>query len=170
MEKFELKIFMEKFDKYDTYVGAPVVVICNGINITKHDESNSESIVSDYYFSFFEGWLRILPTIIRTTDEVRCPSSEDPYDFIFKRHDNLVDVTIHYTAAGGPNFDKKMGGRGKPIAVPLEDFVKEVLAKANYFINFMLEKNPKIADDSEFQRIVKGNEESEIAWSDYLMG
>jgi hypothetical protein len=177
MKKFKLKIFMEGFDNYNEYVGGPVVVICNGINITKHDESKSESIVSDHYFSVFDRWLKALPTIIGTTNEVRCSILDNPFDFVFKRHGNLVDVTVHYMAAGVPNldakiggpiFDKKMGGKGKPIAVPQEDFVTEVLDKANYFINFMREKNPKIADDWEFQSIVKRKKECEKAWTDYL--
>ncbi len=143
------------------------MVICNGINITKHDESQLGSIVSDHYFSVFDRWLKALPIIIETTNEVICSVLDDPFDFIFKRHNNLVDVILHYRAAGGADLDKKMDGRGKPIAVPMKDFVEEILDKANCFINFMLEKNPKIADDFEFQRIVKRKEESEKAWSDY---
>lgn len=167
MKKFELKIFMKKFDKYDGYVGGPVVVICNGVNITKHDDSKSISIVIDYYFNVFENWLKCIPKILTSTDEVICHVLDSPYNFVFRRKDSSVEVSVHHYVLGS-EFDKKMGGRGKPIEVPLGDFVKEILDTANYFINVMLEKNPSIADETEFKNIIKRKKEGEKEWIEYL--
>lgn len=158
MSNFELKIFMEE-NTYDAYVGGSIVVLCNGINITKHDESKSESIVSDYYINFFEILLRSMYDIIKTENEIRCPLMESPFDFKFKRKGNLVDVVLQYKDA--------IDGWNEPIAVPLGDFTREILDKANYFINYMLAKNPNIIDETEFQDIVKAKEKSEKAWFEY---
>jgi hypothetical protein len=167
MIKFELQISLEgAIDVYDEYIAGPIVVICDGVNITTHENSPSKSIIGDHYFSLFEMWLDALVKVLNVEHEVICPVVDNPYNFIFKRINNDVEVSVHHIALGS-KFDKKMGGPGRPIAVPLADFIDEVLQKAEYFIKLMLKKNPNIANNWEFKEIQEKKEAAKKAWVEY---
>lgn len=166
MTKFELNIFFDENSSYDEYVGGTFVVICNGVNITKHQRSPLDSIVTDHYFSLFKNWLDSIPKVLLSNKEVECYVVDDPYKFVFKKTDGNIEVVLHHYALSN-KVDDFMGGKGKSIAVPLADFMDEVLQKANLFVELMLEKNPEIIKKRAFREIISKKEVADNAWGDY---